>query len=171
MNIMAINTTNNLAEITVKSDAVFSEQIKSSFSEHIMASIESVLEKSKISLSNLDAIGVVTGPGSFTGIRIGMAVAKGLACGTKIPLVSCNSFEQISYNINEQNFIVLLDSGNIEVYYAIFRSKKLEEMGHSTVEKISTFADEKKLKIFYSESEKNIFGMNKNLCPIIVKEN
>src|SRR5574344_1418934 len=160
MNIMAINTTNNLAEITVKSDAVFSE--------HIMASLESVLEKSKISLSNLDAIGVVTGPGSFTGIRIGMAVAKGLACGTKIPLVSCNSFEQISYNINEQNFIVLLDSGNIEVYYAIFRSKKLEEMGHSTVEKISTFADEKKLKIFYSESEKNIFGMNKNLCPIIV---
>lgn len=159
MNILAINTTTKVAEIVCgNKDKNISENINGTFSEHIMQSIQSVLSKSTLNIGDIDILGVVTGPGSFTGIRIGMAVVKGIACGLETKSVAVNSFELVSYNINSSNFVVLLDSGNAEVYYAIFKAKKVLEMGHGTVEQIKKFASEKNLKIYYFSFEKNIFG-------------
>ena len=158
MKILAINTTNKLAEVVCKNcDKTYSCKMDSSFSEHIMPSIFDVLNRSNLNIKDIDCFGIVTGPGSFTGIRIGMAVLKGMMCAQNTKCVDVNSFEIISYNIKDNNFIVVLDSGNAEHYYAIFKDKNCSEYGFSKIENLKEFADKNNLKIYCSTAEKTIF--------------
>ena len=158
MNILAINTTNKLAEVVCKNQNKIEKcKMDSSFSEHIMPSVFDVLNKANMQLNSIDCFGIVTGPGSFTGIRIGMAVLKGFLCAMDKKCVAVNSFELISYNIKDTNYIVLLDSGNAEHYYAIFKDKICQEYGFSKIDKIKQYADKNNLKIYYSSAEKLVF--------------
>src|SRR5574344_733262 len=171
MNILAINTTTKKAEIVCGSEIEHqSAFMDSTFSEHIMGTIQNVLKAQNNTLDDIDALGIVTGPGSFTGIRIGMAVVTGIICGTNKKCVAVNSFELISYNISSSDYIAIIDSRNIESYYAIFRSNKVEEMGHGTLDQIKKFADEKGLQIYFSSTEKAIFNDSK-LIAVDINEN
>lgn len=159
MNILAINTTNNLSEVCYKSESkTISKKIDSPYSENIMKTIQAVLDEAKTELSNINAIGIVTGPGSFTGIRIGMAAVKGMCFGANIPCVAINSFDLISYNIQDSDYIALLDSGNADCYYAIISDKKAKEMGFATIENLAEFAKQKNLKIYYAVQEEKFKG-------------
>ena len=62
-------------------------------SEKLHLLIKDLFRSSNLSLKQLNAIGISAGPGSFTGLRIGVATAKGLAFGLDIPLISMNSLE------------------------------------------------------------------------------
>lgn len=170
MKILAINTTNKLAEVVCKNqDKIYKCKMDSSFSEHIMPSVFDVLNKSKLSVDQIDCFGIVTGPGSFTGIRIGMAVLKGMLCAVNKNCVAVNSFDLISYNIKDNKFIVLLDSGNAEHYYAIFDSGECKEYGFSKIDNLKEFAEKNNLKIYYSSSERSVFE-GFNLTSVDVEE-
>ena len=172
MNILAINTTNKLAKVVCKSnDKIKQCKMDSSYSEHILPAIMDVLEQSDVELSQIDCLGIVTGPGSFTGIRIGMSVVKGIMCAQNTKCVQVNSFELVSYNIKDQNFIVLLDSGNQEPYYAIFKNRVCEEYGFSSIDKIKNYAQTRELKIYYSSAEKTAFDKFDFLQSVEVAEN
>ena len=172
MNILGINTTGkNGAVACLTCDGIFVSKLQNPYSENIMAGIIATLEKANISLDNIDAIGIVVGPGSFTGIRIGVAATKGLLCAKNIKSIEINSFDLISYNINEKNFVVLLDSGNQDVYYGIYKNNKIAEIGASTVERITEFAQTENLKIFYSNEEKEVFENFSNLIAVEIAEN
>ncbi|HAJ78085.1 MAG TPA: hypothetical protein DCO89_03360 [Clostridiales bacterium] len=158
MRVLAINTSNAFGEIALKTEQEYKKiKIDNPYSENIMTALQNLLEDSNVSVVDIDAIGVVTGPGSFTGIRIGMATAKGILCGTLKKCVSINSFEILSYNIKDNNFIVLLDSGNDDCYYAIFKDKDIAEMGFEKVENIITFASKNNEKVYYSSLERDKF--------------
>ena len=172
MNILAINTTNNLAEVCFKSDDnIVSKKIESPYSENIMKTIQSVLSDAGAELSGLDAIGIVTGPGSFTGIRIGMATLKGMCYGANIPCVAINSFDLISYNIQDANYIALLDSGNADCYYAIIDGRVVKEMGFATVETLQKYAKEKGLKLYYAGQEEEKFCGYEKLIKTDIDKN
>ena len=172
MKTLAINTTNSFAEISVNIDGnIFSNAIKSPYSENIMTALQKTLSDSQITLQDIDAFGVVTGPGSFTGIRIGMSVLKGVLCGLNKPCVAINSFELVSYNINDNNFVVLLDSGNSDSYYAIFDNKKVLETGFGEVETIKEFATKNNIKVYYASEESQKFGGYENLNAVDVDKN
>jgi ribosomal-protein-alanine N-acetyltransferase len=85
--------------------------------------------------------------------------------------VAVNSFELVSYNIDSSDFIVLLDSGNSEHYYSIFKNKKIEELGHNNIEAIRDFAQKNGLKIYYSSAETNVFGGYDFLTKVEAQEN
>ena len=158
MNILAVDTTGKIAKIICTTgDKIYKTELVGPFSEKIMGAIDSVLTDAKLDISNIDCFGVATGPGSFTGIRIGIAVIKGFLCGQDAKCVAVNSFESIAYNISDANFIVLLDSGNKEHYYAIFDNKKALEIGFGTIDKIKDFAQQKNIKIYYSSRESQVF--------------
>jgi tRNA threonylcarbamoyl adenosine modification protein YeaZ len=67
--------------------------------EHLMPMLTEVLSDAGLSWSDLDAIGVGTGPGNFTGIRISVSAARGLALGLSIPAIGVNGFEALVHGL------------------------------------------------------------------------
>ena len=92
-------------------------------SETLMPMIKRVTQD--IDLSNLDAIAITAGPGSFTGVRIGVASAKGLAFKNNIPCISVSTLEAIAYNFIDEDCIVcaVMDARRMQFYNAVFEIK------------------------------------------------
>lgn len=98
---------------------------KNVHAEKIFETIDIVLKSAEINCSNLKAIAISNGPGSFTGLRIGMSAVKGLAFGSSIPLIPVPTFEalalQISKYLPDNTVFAIANKVNIdEVYYARF---------------------------------------------------
>jgi len=87
------------------------------------------LKESNIELSKIDAMAVGKGPGSYTGLRIGVSATKGLCFANNLPLISINSLEILAHaqQIEDQGYLVpMIDARRMEVYSAIFdRNHKL----------------------------------------------
>lgn len=95
-------------------------------SESLHSFVEWALEGAEISLKDLDAVSLGKGPGSYTGLRIGSASAKGFCYGLKIPLIAINSLDSMVEEFVNQGFeliIPLIDARRMEVYTAIFDGK------------------------------------------------
>mgnify|MGYP000709333795 FL=1 len=98
-----------------------SENYKQSESLHTF--VEWALEGAEISLKEIEAVSLGKGPGSYTGLRIGAASAKGFCYGLKVPLIAVNSLETMIEPFLSQNYdviIPLIDARRMEVYCAIF---------------------------------------------------
>ncbi len=101
---------------------------KNVHAEKLMDTIDSVLKAAMLKPGDLKAIAISNGPGSFTGLRIGMSAAKGLAFGTSVPLIQVPTFEalalQISRYLPEDTFFIIANKVNLdEVYFAKFQIK------------------------------------------------
>ena len=75
--------------------------------ERLMSSLNELLERSSLNWSDVGKIGVCTGPGNFTGIRISVSAARGLALGLKIPAIGVTSFETTLYGYGDENLALL----------------------------------------------------------------
>lgn len=95
-----------------------------SHAEKLHVFIEEVLKESKQSFSALDAIAVSKGPGSYTGLRIGVSAAKGLCFALDIPLISIDTLQSLALQANQTNGITvpMLDARRMEVYSAVFNA-------------------------------------------------
>ncbi len=92
-------------------------------SESLHSFVEWALEGAEISLKDLDAVSLGKGPGSYTGLRIGAASAKGFCYGLKLPLIAVNSLDSMVEEFVNQGFeliIPLIDARRMEVYTAVF---------------------------------------------------
>jgi len=99
---------------------------KFSHAEKLHVFIEEVLIEANIAKKNIDAIAVSKGPGSYTGLRIGVSAAKGLCFALDIPLISTPTLEVLAQQVNlEDGYIIpLLDARRMEVYSAVFTQDK-----------------------------------------------
>jgi tRNA threonylcarbamoyladenosine biosynthesis protein TsaB len=98
-----------------------------SHSEKLHLFISEVLQEAKLKSVDLDAVAVSKGPGSYTGLRIGVAAAKGLCFGLDIPLIGLNALEILIKASTEQNtdyIIPMMDARRMEVYTAVFDSRR-----------------------------------------------
>lgn len=93
-----------------------------SHAERLHLYIDDVLKQAKIPSIALDAIAVSKGPGSYTGLRIGVSAAKGLCFALDKPLISVSTLESLSHQVTiSDGFIVpMLDARRMEVYSAVF---------------------------------------------------
>src|SRR5262249_34686360 len=99
----------------------------------LQPAIQTIIQNSEFRIQNLDAISVVAGPGSYTGLRVGLASAKGLCYALNIPLITLNTLEvmaQAAINqstdqlINQSNlFCPMIDARRNEVFTAIYNEK------------------------------------------------
>lgn len=94
-------------------------------SAFFMPTLQKILKENKILIKDIDAIGVNIGPGSFTGIRAGITIARVLCQQTNTKLVGVNSLKILS-KINKENSktIVILDARKNRVYYAEFENNQ-----------------------------------------------
>ncbi len=91
----------------------------------LISSIDQLFKTAQIALSSLESIAVTTGPGSFTGIRLGLAAAKGLSLALQVPIFSVNSFNWVaeSYKASFDTLnplAVTLESKREEIFVAFF---------------------------------------------------
>jgi len=109
-----------------KTIALLEEEDKNySHSERLHVYIAEALKQAKIKLNQLDAVAVSKGPGSYTGLRIGVSAAKGLSFSLDIPLISVLTLEALSHQVDiDKGFIVpMLDARRMEVYSAVYNYK------------------------------------------------
>lgn len=126
MNILAIDTSAQVASVCVLDETVvlseFSVNNKLTHSQTLMPMVESALCCAKLSLNDIDAFAVSAGPGSFTGIRIGVSAIKGLAYATGKPCVPVSTLEALAHNVNTDGIVcAAMDARCGQVYNALFR--------------------------------------------------
>ncbi len=128
--ILAIETSASLCGTCVYfSDKRFFEtniQLKNSHAEKLFDAIDFTLKSANVDVTDLGGIAVSSGPGSFTGLRIGMSAAKGIAFGANLPIIPVPTFEalalQLGSTLSKGTGIVIAIRVNMEeVYYAGFQ--------------------------------------------------
>jgi tRNA threonylcarbamoyladenosine biosynthesis protein TsaB len=97
-----------------------------SHAEKLHLFIEEIVKEAGITFSDLSAVAVSQGPGSYTGLRIGVSAAKGLCYALEIPLISVDTLTVLANQLQIENVIIipLIDARRMEVYSAIFNAKK-----------------------------------------------
>lgn len=156
MKILALETSTLLGGIAVVDDSsgLIAEarlNIKSTYSERLMTAVDHVLKQSALDISDIDTFAVAIGPGSFTGLRIGLSTVKGFAFATGRPVVSVPSLEAFAWNFPFCRYPVctLLDARKKEVYAAVFLWKEdgfiriIEEVPisiHELMEKLASLS-------------------------------
>ena len=99
MNILSADTSTDVLSIALSTDNSYEERLvkgRFSHSEDLLAEIESLLSRAGIGMADLDLLAVTKGPGSFTGLRIGMASMKGISSALSVPLVSIPTLDAIA---------------------------------------------------------------------------
>lgn len=96
-----------------------------SHAEKLHVFIDEVLSQAKIKLQDLSAVAVSKGPGSYTGLRIGVSSVKGLCYALNIPMIAIDTLESLAHQISVENGILIpmIDARRMEVYSAFFNSK------------------------------------------------
>ena len=125
MKILAIETSTRAASVAVGFDGkIFAESLRESpqsFSETLMPQVEEVIKISG-AFENLDAVAVSIGPGSFTGLRIGLATAKALAYAWKIKIIGVPTLHALSYNFPCAKVLPLIDAQKNRAYCQLFEN-------------------------------------------------
>jgi tRNA threonylcarbamoyladenosine biosynthesis protein TsaB len=119
-----------------------------SHAEQLNQFIETVMQEANFSLSDLDAVAVSAGPGSYTGLRIGTSTAKGICYALEIPLISVNSLKALaSLSKADEGYICpMFDARRMEVYAAIY-DKELNTLMPTA----AVVVDDQSFKEFFSQ--------------------
>lgn len=150
MNILAVDTSGPICGVAIMQDGiVLSENTvlnKKTHSANLLPMIDSALMSANMELRDINRIAVVTGPGSFTGVRIGVSTVKGLAQGLDIPCVEIDALETIAVSAGDFDGIIcpIQDARAGQVYGAAFsgHERLMEDVPlklEDYLEKISDF--------------------------------
>lgn len=132
MKILSIDTASNICGVSILEDNKLICNLDTdtgrTHSENLMPMIEQALKKTNLSLKNIDLIACDIGPGSFTGIRIGVATTKAFNNSLNIPCIGISSLESLAYNLkdttNENDIICsIMDCKNNNCYFALYEKK------------------------------------------------
>jgi tRNA threonylcarbamoyladenosine biosynthesis protein TsaB len=137
MKILSIETSTMLGGVAILDEqagliAETKLNVKSTHSERLMTAVDNTLKQSEMTLDDIDIFAVAIGPGSFTGLRIGLSTAKGLSYATAKPLVTVPTLDAFAWNFPFSLYPVclMLDARRSEVYAAVY---KWEEDSFRTV--------------------------------------
>lgn len=127
MKLLAIETSTMVGGVAImEDDTLIAESrinVKVTHSERIMGAIDHMLMQSGMKIDDIDVFAIAIGPGSFTGLRVGLSTVKGLVYATGKKLVSVPTLEAFAWNVPFSKYQVcpLLDARKKEVYAGIFR--------------------------------------------------
>jgi len=138
-----------------------------SHAEKLNGFIEDVLKEAGFQISQIEAVAVSAGPGSYTGLRIGTSTAKGLCYGLNIPLISVNSLKALANQLNLEEGLIcpMFDARRMEVFTAIY-SSDLKELKPTN----ALVVEEDSLSEFESETI-TIVGPGAEKCQEMLKTN
>ena len=154
MNILAFDTSTEKFSISIlKNNKVvlnLTKILNKTYSKFLIPILKKSLEKSKLDIKEINYILISLGPGSFTGVRIGIAAAKGLGIPHKINISGFNNMDilvnSIDNNIKEKRIVTIIKSKKSDYYFQVFDSKK------KPIKKISFFSINNLPKFFFNKN-------------------
>jgi tRNA threonylcarbamoyladenosine biosynthesis protein TsaB len=172
--ILNIETSTTLCSVSLAEAGklIASKEVNEGFThaENLHVFVDEVLKKSGKSVKDLKAVAVGCGPGSYTGLRIGVSAAKGFAYALNIPLISVNTLQTmagmaVTKNKSDVLFCPMLDARRMEVYTAIF-DKELNFIKETSAQIISEDA----LSFFTTGKPICFFGDGMPKCKEVLKK-
>ena len=180
--ILCIETATSVCSVSLSKDGDVSalreiNEQKAHASE-ITVFIEEVLKASNVSIKNLDAVAVSKGPGSYTGLRIGVSAAKGICYGLEIPLISVDTLYSMALGfsefhkdfikeINANNILLcpMIDARRMEVY------NQLVDLKQPTIrETQAEIIDENSFYEYFKNHKIIFFGSGADKCKEIITD-
>ncbi len=136
MNVMMIDTAEGTRVLlAVGEKTYYDENLKNAGAETLMPMIDSLLKRAGIAVGDVDAFGASVGPGSFTGLRVGLTTVRTLCYTLDKPCFAVNNLRLISYNNTGDKVIALADAGNRVCYAARFDGdKELDKTSCMTID-------------------------------------
>ena len=126
LKILALDSSGLVASVALAEDdnliAEYTVQYKKTHSQTLLPMLQEIVRMVELDLSTVDAIAVAAGPGSFTGLRIGSATAKGLAFALEKPIVSVPTVDGLAYQMYGAKDLVcpIMDARRNQVYTGIY---------------------------------------------------
>ena len=161
MKILAIETASKVCGVSLleNNNLIQEATIEDEYTHSVklMPLIDNVLKKEKISIKDIDLFACDKGPGSFTGIRIGIATVKAFADATNKKVIGISSLESLAYyEKNDEIICAMLDAKNENVYYGFFKNSNgryeiIDELQFSNVQNVLEKAQNfnKKIHLFF----------------------
>lgn len=162
MKILAIDTSSNICSVAlIEDNKIIKEMHNNNQKEHsetLMPMINELITSLNLTLDDINLIACSKGPGSFTGIRIGIATVKAFADAKNIPVVGVNSLEALAYcGITQKGngeYVSIIDAKNENVYFAIYKMKNGKFSTYKSLEAMHisdmiTYIDNLKLPIYF----------------------
>lgn len=168
MRILALDSSGLVASVAVLEDDVLQAEYtinyKKTHSQTLLPMLEEVKKLIELDLSEIDAIAVACGPGSFTGLRIGSATAKGLGLALDKPLVAIPTLEGLAYQLYGTNKLVcpIMDARRNQVYTGIYEFVRKE-----TSEQLSSFSlqiVQKQCAVDIHDIAEKLNALNREVC-------
>jgi len=165
MYILAIESSSDISSISIgKGNEIVCEyNFKHNLGllKRLSCEIENMLSSSEIEIGNLGAIAVSLGPGSFTGLRIGITAAKALAYALDIPLIGVPTLDAIAENVSYMDNLIcpMIFARENEVYFTVFeKEKRLLDYNFMNIEDILKLNELKDKKVHFlgTGARKNI---------------
>ena len=130
MNILAIECTHEALSVAVVKGGIVTEAVSADWkraAESLVPLVEQVMTESRLNRRELECIAISSGPGSFTALRIGMSVAKGIAYGLGIPLLPVPTMPAMAASLRaaEGTVMAVIPARKGEYYYTFYRSEDL----------------------------------------------
>ena len=126
MKILALDSSGLVASVAVVEDnqllAEYTVNYKKTHSQTLLPMLDEIAKMIELDLETIDAIAVAAGPGSFTGLRIGSATAKGLGLALKKPLIPVPTVDALAYNLYDSTGVIcpMMDARRGQVYTGIY---------------------------------------------------
>ena len=160
--LLCIETATTVCSVCVTADdkILAYKEINNGFShaENLHVFIQDVLKEANLSIKQINAVAISKGPGSYTGLRIGVSTAKGLCYALQIPLISIDTLQSMAYAVaHDKNedalYCPMLDARRMEVYCAVY-DKDLE-----IIKPVNALVvDEKSIEMFNLNKPIYFFG-------------
>ena len=128
MKILGIESAALVASVAIVDENViiaeYTTNFKKTHSETLLPMLHEIINMTGLSLHNIDAIAISGGPGSFTGLRIGAASAKGLGLALNLPLIHVPTLDAMALNIYSTNLLIvpIMDARRAQVYTGIYKN-------------------------------------------------
>lgn len=178
MKILCIDTSSEICSVAILEDNNVIKEISiedaNTHSVKLMPLVKQIFDETNLSINDIDLFACDKGPGSFTGIRIGIATIKAFIDITNKPCIGISSLMGLAYNIDDEGYICsLIDAKNNNVYYSLFKhqNNKYEQVGEYISEDINNVTN------ILKNCNKTIFFVGngsivyKDMLESVLKEN
>lgn len=175
--IICVETTTNVCSVALAIDGkcVSLREVSDpkAHSSQLSLQIESLCDENKIKLNDLDAISISMGPGSYTGLRIGTSLIKGILYSIGKPLIAVDTLQAMAKGVIATNQLSagaklcpMIDARRMEVYNAFYDSN-----AQPLAEVVATVVDENSFATELSEAEVYFFGNGAEKCKSVLTSN